>query len=164
MIMQSWLSLLPQTRLLWHWRGNRELMDYCHAWNLPCLPFGFSRHEGPDIGGEIELSEEQFDRESKKNVERWVSAHIVPVCHNLLAFNFHGVLTGWIKEYPLPFDSNEHVTLLDGKPISFKPVSKVGGHGPKWGRFTLDNGAKIIGKKEASILDDAFATLTNLSE
>ncbi|PPQ96149.1 hypothetical protein CVT26_004784 [Gymnopilus dilepis] len=86
-------------------------------------------HEGPDTSGEIELSEEQFDKASKANVERWVSAHIVP-------------------EYPLSFDSAEHKTLLDGKVISFKPISKAGGHGPEWGRFTLDNGARIIEKKE----------------
>ncbi|KAF8902211.1 hypothetical protein CPB84DRAFT_1679000 [Gymnopilus junonius] len=100
-------------------------------------------HEGPDTAGEIELSEEQFDTEAKKNVERWVSAHIIP-------------------EYPLSFDSNKHDTLLDGKSISFKPISKASGEGPEWGRFTLDNGAKIIEKKEGLngdlyIIDDTIS-------
>jgi len=32
---------------------------------------------------EIELSQEEFDRRSKSNVETWVSAHLVPVCHSI---------------------------------------------------------------------------------
>ena len=36
-------------------------------------------HQGPELNVEIELSEEQFHRRAKKNVERWVSAHIIPV-------------------------------------------------------------------------------------
>ena len=41
------------------------------------------RHEGP-FDELIRISEEEFDRRAKQNVERWVSAHIVPVstiCH-----------------------------------------------------------------------------------
>lgn len=39
-------------------------------------------HEGPEpIREGVILSEAEFDDLSKKNVERWVSAHIIPVCH-----------------------------------------------------------------------------------
>ncbi|KAF8971882.1 hypothetical protein BDZ97DRAFT_1650778 [Flammula alnicola] len=87
-------------------------------------------HQGPVPTVEIELSEEQFDTEAKNNVQRWVSAHIVP-------------------EYPLSLDANQHNTLLEHKSISFTPISKNNGQGPEWSRVMLDNGVKIIGKKEA---------------
>ncbi|KAH9486117.1 FAS1 domain-containing protein [Psilocybe cubensis] len=86
-------------------------------------------HQGPEQPIEVEISDEEFHNRAKKHVERWVSAHIVP-------------------EYPLSLDGNNHPTLLDGKSISFKPISKVSGHGAEWSRVTLDNGAKIVGKKE----------------
>ncbi|KDR85948.1 hypothetical protein GALMADRAFT_53972 [Galerina marginata CBS 339.88] len=84
-------------------------------------------HEGPETKVEIELSEEQFHKRAKHNVERWVSAHIIP-------------------EYPLSLDSNQHPTLLERKSISFTPIK--GSQGAPWSRVTLDNGAKIIDKKE----------------
>ena len=37
-----------------------------------------SSHQGPDSGSK--LSQEDFDKRTKRNVERWISAHIVPVC------------------------------------------------------------------------------------
>lgn len=38
------------------------------------------RHQGPaPIDEGIEITQEQFDKQSRKNVERWVSAHIIPV-------------------------------------------------------------------------------------
>lgn len=86
-------------------------------------------HQDPEPTVEIELSEEQFDTKSKKNVQAWVSAHIV-------------------AEFPLTLDSNPHKTLLDGKSISFTPISKSNGQGPEWSRVTFEHGVKIIGKKE----------------
>ncbi|KAF9562277.1 hypothetical protein CPC08DRAFT_687915 [Agrocybe pediades] len=87
-------------------------------------------HQGPETNAEIEMTEEQFHTRAKKNVENWISAHIVP-------------------EYPLSLDSNEHPTLLSRKSISFSPIPKAGGgHGPEWSRVLLDNGVKIIDKKE----------------
>ncbi|KAF9478891.1 hypothetical protein BDN70DRAFT_807852 [Pholiota conissans] len=87
-------------------------------------------HRGPDPTVEVELTEEQFDKLSKERVQNWVSAHIVP-------------------EYPLSLDSNAHNTLLQGKSISFTPISKNNGQGAEWSRVTFEKGVKIIGKKEA---------------
>ena len=89
-------------------------------------------HEGspssPD--GEIHVSDKDFDRKAKANVERWISAHIIP-------------------ESPITLDSTSHATLLSGKSLSFKPISKHDGQGPEWSRVTLEDGIHIIGKKEA---------------
>ncbi|KIM38187.1 hypothetical protein M413DRAFT_447948, partial [Hebeloma cylindrosporum] len=87
-------------------------------------------HQGPDLNVEIEMSEEQFHRRAKKNVERWVSAHIIP-------------------EYPLSLDSEQHKTLLKRKTVSFSPIAKNDGQGAEWSRVTLENGFKITGKHEA---------------
>ncbi|KAF5384865.1 hypothetical protein D9615_000925 [Tricholomella constricta] len=77
----------------------------------------------------LEISEEEFDSRSRRNVERWVSAHIVP-------------------ESPITLDSEQHPTLLHRKSISFTPISKNDGKGPEWSRVTLEDGVRIIGMKE----------------
>ncbi|KAK0464229.1 uncharacterized protein EV420DRAFT_1724580 [Desarmillaria tabescens] len=61
------------------------------------------RHQGPaPIDEGIEITQEQFDRESKKNVERWVSAHIIP-------------------KYPLDLHTSvTYETLLNGKSVEFE--------------------------------------------
>ena len=50
---------------------------------VPRLTTFWARHQGSgtDPDGDIQISDEEFDRQSKANVERWVSAHIVPVSH-----------------------------------------------------------------------------------
>jgi hypothetical protein len=53
-----------------------------------------------------------------------------------------------VKEYPLSFDSNRHDTLLKRKAITFTPISKSNNKDPEWTRFTLEDGIKIVGKKE----------------
>ena len=37
------------------------------------------RHQGPEPIDDTQITEEQYDKTAKENVERWVSAHIVPV-------------------------------------------------------------------------------------
>ena len=37
------------------------------------------RHQGLEETDGTEITEEQYDKSAKKNVERWVSAHIIPV-------------------------------------------------------------------------------------
>ena len=41
-----------------------------------------SRHQSPpwEDGQDIEVPEEEYDCQSKENVQRWVEAHIIPVC------------------------------------------------------------------------------------
>ena len=38
-----------------------------------------NRHQGPASDDHVVISEKEFDARSKENVERWVSAHIIPV-------------------------------------------------------------------------------------
>ncbi|KAF8640802.1 hypothetical protein AX17_000451 [Amanita inopinata Kibby_2008] len=80
----------------------------------------------------IQISEEEYDKISKENVERWVSGHIIP-------------------KSPIDLNSPEpHQTLLDGKSISFKPITKSSSQGPDWTRVTLEDGVKILQMREAS--------------
>jgi hypothetical protein len=42
------------------------------------------RHQGPAlVESETEMSEQQYDEQSKRNVERWVAAHVIPVSPSL---------------------------------------------------------------------------------
>ncbi|KAJ3576097.1 hypothetical protein NP233_g650 [Leucocoprinus birnbaumii] len=82
------------------------------------------------IADDVEITEEEYETMSKENVERWVSVHIIP-------------------EYPISLE-DEHQTMLDGKSISFKPISKGDTQKPEWTRVTLDDGARITKMKEAS--------------
>lgn len=44
----------------------------------------YHRHQGPEsIEPETEMSEQQYDKQSRRNVERWVAAHVIPVSPNL---------------------------------------------------------------------------------
>ncbi|KAK7035774.1 FAS1 domain-containing protein [Favolaschia claudopus] len=85
-------------------------------------------HQDPmPVDDDIVVTEEEYDSRSKENVERWVSAHIVP-------------------ESPINFDQT--YTLLNGKPISFK---KTGADGkPDWSQVVIGDGVRIIGEREAS--------------
>ncbi|KAF9011440.1 hypothetical protein BDQ17DRAFT_1223053, partial [Cyathus striatus] len=82
-------------------------------------------------GGEIEISEGEFEARSKENVRRWIGAHIIP-------------------ESPIELAGKTYDTLLEGKSITFTPISKHDGKGEEWTRVTLENGVKIIDKKKAS--------------
>jgi uncharacterized surface protein with fasciclin (FAS1) repeats len=85
-------------------------------------------HQGPEETDDTKFTEEEYDISARRNVERWVSAHIIP-------------------EYPVSFDVQNHQTLLETKSITFKSTS---GHcGADWARVTLEDGIRIIGKKEA---------------
>ncbi|RDB26546.1 hypothetical protein Hypma_005636 [Hypsizygus marmoreus] len=88
-------------------------------------------HEGPvtPSGEGIEISEQEFDDRSKKNVEKWISAHIIP-------------------ESPIALDSQNHPTMLHGKSLVFTSISKNNGQGPEWSRMTLEDGIRIIGMRE----------------
>ena len=55
-----------------------------------------------------------------------------------------------LQEYPMSLDSNDHETLLHRKSISFKPTPENDDQGAEWSRVTLENGVKIVGKKEVS--------------
>ncbi|THH21576.1 hypothetical protein EW146_g49 [Bondarzewia mesenterica] len=92
-------------------------------------------HQGPtDVEDSIEISEQEFDARSKKNVERWVSSHIIPVS-------------------PITFPGT-YPTLLDGKTVTFTQL-KDGDDGqdasaPEWTRVVLNGHVRIVQMKEAS--------------
>ncbi|KAJ7722290.1 hypothetical protein DFH07DRAFT_857059 [Mycena maculata] len=83
-------------------------------------------HQGP--APDIVITDEEFDSKSKENVERWVSAHIIP-------------------QSPIAFDQT-YPTLLDGKTITFTQSKK--GDTDDWSRAVIEGKVHIIGKREAS--------------
>ncbi|KAJ3519284.1 hypothetical protein NMY22_g13279 [Coprinellus aureogranulatus] len=85
-------------------------------------------HEGDNVEAPIEITEEEYDSYAKSNVERWVSAHIIP-------------------EAPISLEGSQD-TLLPGKSITFKPIGKSS-QGPVWSRVSLEGGIRITAKKEA---------------
>ncbi|TFK42187.1 hypothetical protein BDQ12DRAFT_720180 [Crucibulum laeve] len=90
-------------------------------------------HQSPETSDEgIEITQEEFDNLSKSNVERWVSAHIIPVS-------------------PISLLSNKpHPTLLSGKSITFVPISKHDGKGEEWSRVKFEDDVRIVGMKQAA--------------
>ncbi|KAK2462899.1 hypothetical protein APHAL10511_005097 [Amanita phalloides] len=90
-------------------------------------------HQSPEMTDEgVHISDEEYDRISKENIQKWISCHIIP-------------------NSPIDLDSPEaYPTLLDGKLVTFKPISKNDGKGSTWNRVTLDGGIKILNMREAS--------------
>jgi len=103
----------------------------------------FHSHRGPIDEG-INISQQEYDSQSRRNVERWVSVHIVPVCAPLS--NFEGLYTIRQKS-PIVLESH-HSTLLQDKSITFTRIAKNDGQGPDWSRVTLEDGIHTIGMKE----------------
>ncbi|EGO05417.1 hypothetical protein SERLA73DRAFT_129358 [Serpula lacrymans var. lacrymans S7.3] len=89
-------------------------------------------HQDPDpVEPKIEISEQESDQLSKRNVERWVSAHIIP-------------------KSPISFSSEAkaYETLLEGKSVTFKAMSDESGE-PEWTQVDLEDGTRIIGMRKA---------------
>ena len=61
------------------------------------------------------------------------------------------------QKLPITLDSNSHRIMLEGKTISFTPISKHHGQGPEWSRMTIDDGFRIIGMREVHFLFGFFA-------
>ena len=115
------------------------------------LPFILCRHQGQSDES-IRTSEEEFDRQSKRNVERWVSAHIVPVstiCH------FSSSLYIFRQESPIVLESH-YRTLLKSKYISFTPIAENDGKEQEWSHVTVEDGIHIIGMKQVRIASKLF--------
>ncbi|KAF9072355.1 hypothetical protein BDP27DRAFT_1418251 [Rhodocollybia butyracea] len=88
-------------------------------------------HQGPPPkdNEDISISEEEFFRNSKDNVLRWVQAHVIPT----------SPLT-----FPLP--STTYDTLLDGKSVTF---SSGNVDEEDWKKVTVE-GTHILDMKQAS--------------
>ncbi|KAJ3533617.1 hypothetical protein NM688_g7259 [Phlebia brevispora] len=88
-------------------------------------------HQGPAPDKEgIIISDEEFDLQSKQNVQRWVSAHIIP-------------------EAPISLTAGSYATLLDGKSVTVKEVEGKP-DSPKWQQVVLNDGIHILSAKEAA--------------
>ncbi|KAJ7273078.1 hypothetical protein C8J57DRAFT_1063668 [Mycena rebaudengoi] len=88
-------------------------------------------HQGPapdDTG--IVITDEEFDSQSKKNVARWISAHIIP-------------------QSPISLDGT-YPTLLEGTSITFTSSNHGDASTPDWGRVVVGDNVHIIGKRVAS--------------
>ncbi|KAF8645690.1 hypothetical protein AX16_007639 [Volvariella volvacea WC 439] len=86
-------------------------------------------HQDPvPVDEGVIISEEEFEARSKKNVERWVQAHIIP-------------------QSPITLDQT-YQTLLEKKSVTFTPITKNDGRGPEWSRVTVEDGVRITSAKE----------------
>ncbi|KAI5998241.1 hypothetical protein EDD15DRAFT_307804 [Pisolithus albus] len=99
--------------------------------NRAVMALGRKPHQGPPSAVPIiEMSEQQFDEQSKRNVQRWVSAHIIPSRISL-------------SNLPMTYD-----TILEGKSVTFIPISETAQDSPDWARVVLEDGSRIISMKE----------------
>ncbi|KAH9075836.1 hypothetical protein EDB83DRAFT_2352563 [Lactarius deliciosus] len=80
------------------------------------------------VDDSIKLTEQELEERSTKNVERWVSLHIIP-------------------ESPISLTSRTYPTLAEGK-ISFVETSKDTTL-PEWERVLINGDIQIINAKEA---------------
>jgi len=88
-------------------------------------------HQEPTpIDDTIKLSEQELEERSSKNVERWVSQHIIPKSH-------------------ISLPSRAYPTLAEGKTVSFEEISKDQTI-PEWKRVSVNGNIQIVSKKEAS--------------
>ncbi|KAL0952187.1 hypothetical protein HGRIS_008798 [Hohenbuehelia grisea] len=91
-------------------------------------------HQGSGrIGDGIEISEEDFDKASKQNVERWISAHVIPQSPISLSPD---------SRYP---------TLLHRKSVTFSSAPDADPSRPEWTSVLLNGEARIVDKKEVSL-------------
>ncbi|KAG0706698.1 hypothetical protein DFH29DRAFT_900994 [Suillus ampliporus] len=89
-------------------------------------------HQGPEpVEPQPEISEQELDERSRRNVERWVSAHIIPIRISL-------------SDTPASYE-----TLQDGKLVTFTSIPDSKPDSPEWMRVTLEDGVRIVGMKEA---------------
>ncbi|CCL98164.1 uncharacterized protein FIBRA_00158 [Fibroporia radiculosa] len=111
---------------------NRAVMALARKPRLGADMFSsMDRHQGPtppDSG--VILPEAEFDTLSRENVERWVSAHIIP------------------KSPISLLDPPTHATLLAGKNVSFRFVGGDEGAG-EWARVRLEDDVRLVDMKEA---------------
>lgn len=103
------------------------------------------RHQGTGPEPEIKMTEQQYDEQSKRNVERWVAAHIIPVSPDAKDYRRSFTESQFrisLSDAPIAYD-----TLLDGKSVTFTPISGAKGS-LDWSKVTLEDGIHIVGMKE----------------
>lgn len=88
-------------------------------------------HQAPvPVDDTIELSEQEFEERSNKNVERWVSLHIIPESH-------------------ISLPSRTYPTLVEGKTVTFEEISEDPAV-PEWKRVSVNGNIQIVSRKEAT--------------
>ncbi|KAJ8474875.1 hypothetical protein ONZ45_g15802 [Pleurotus djamor] len=87
-------------------------------------------HEGPETMGEVIISDEEFDNVSKRNVERWVSAHM-------------------IADAPESLEPKTYTTLLHKKTVTLSLDPNADSKLPEWKRLLVNGESHIVGRKEA---------------
>lgn len=103
-------------------------------------------HQGPSIDDGIVITDEEFDTQSKNNVLKWVSAHIIPVRVSSLHAPYANLVR--IKESAVDFQSKTYDTLLDGKSVKFETVGDSESGSPDWSRVQIDQDIHIVGSKK----------------
>ncbi|KAI0082321.1 hypothetical protein K474DRAFT_1655704 [Panus rudis PR-1116 ss-1] len=82
----------------------------------------------PHVDEGVIISEQEYDAHSKRNVERWIAAHIIP-------------------ESPIDLTSQSYETLLKGKQVKFRTTSPDAN--PHWSTVTIDDDIHIVAEKKA---------------
>ncbi|KAI0783145.1 hypothetical protein C8Q75DRAFT_726577 [Abortiporus biennis] len=91
-------------------------------------------HQGSaPVDDTIIISEEEFDAQSKHNVERWVSAHVIAQSPIVLPSDKS------VVEYP---------TMLEGKSVTFTGVADRA-EDPEWAHVVIDKKMHIVSMREA---------------
>lgn len=93
------------------------------------------------------ISEEEFDSISKRNVEKWISAHIIPVRsirRGLITESFNPLT----QESPITLESKTYPTLLHRKTVSFTALPKSDPKAAEWTRVLVNGDVHIIAMRE----------------
>jgi len=117
----------------------------------------FRRHEDPAPSDPvIEISEQDFESISRRNVERWVSAHIIPVRHSHprshILYLYILIILRVTTAMPNNTGFQTYNTLLCGKSVTFKSIDGSDQSAPEWRRVAFEDGARIVGMKEVCVL------------
>ncbi|KAJ3893901.1 hypothetical protein GG344DRAFT_63423 [Lentinula edodes] len=92
-------------------------------------------HQGPpskNANEGITISDEEFHKLSKENVQRWVEAHIIAT-----------------SPLTFPAPAVTYDTVLQGKSVSFTST-EGNGEDEDWKTVTIEDGIKILSTKQAS--------------
>ncbi|KAJ3807088.1 hypothetical protein EV368DRAFT_47387 [Lentinula lateritia] len=92
-------------------------------------------HQGPPPKNEnegITISDDEFHKLSKENVQRWVEAHMIAT-----------------SPLTFPTPTVTYDTVLQGKSVSFTSTQSNGGD-EDWKTVTIEDGIKILSMKQAS--------------
>ena len=103
-------------------------------------------HEG------VILTEEETYAKSQKNVERWITAHMIPVRQSLYPTETLQTLNGahGHQTSPIDFNSKTYPTLLDGASVQFDRV-KGDPSAPEWSNVLVNKDIRVVGSKEVRI-------------